>query len=127
MVLCLFFEGVMLMLSYRDCDANRGTVLKYSLIARGYLEELDKKEPFVKHKIISWGNIQMMEDLFELFGGDRYALRERTGCIGHHFRFKFVMDRLDRESKKDNAIFEKGFIHYNGIINRPTRCFTLKE
>ena len=101
--------------------------MKYSLIAKEYLEELDKKEPEIKHRIISWGNPQMMEELFILFGGDRYELRERTGCIGHHDRFKYVMDRLDRKSKKENAIFEKGFIHYNGIIKRPTRCFTLKK
>lgn len=101
--------------------------MKYSLIAKAYLEELDKKESSVQHRMITWGNMQMMEDLFVLFGGNRYELRERTGCIGHHYRFKYVMDRLDRESKKENAIFEKGFIHYNGIIKRPTRCFTLKE
>lgn len=100
---------------------------KYSLIAKEYLKELDKKEPYIKHRMITWGNMQMMEDLFMLFGGDRYELRERGGCIGHHDRFKYVMDRLDRECKKENAIFEKGFIHYNGIIKRPTRCFTLKE
>ena len=51
---------------------------------------------------------------------------KKTGSIGHHFRFKFVMDRLDRESKQKDSIFEKGYIHYNGIINRPTRCFILK-
>ena len=101
--------------------------MKYSLIAKEYLEELDRKEPGIQHRIISWGNLQMMEYLFILFGGDRYELRKRTGCIGHHDRFKYVMDRLDRESKKENAIFEKGFIHYTGIIKRPTRCFTLKE
>lgn len=101
--------------------------MKYSLIAKEYLERLDKEEPKIKHRIISWGNMQMMEDLFVLFGGDRHELREKGGCIGHHDRFKYVMDRLDRESKKDNAIFEKGFIHYTGVIKRPTRCFTLKE
>ena len=101
--------------------------MKYSLIAKEYLEKLDREEPYIKHRMITWGNMQMMEDLFELFGGDRYALRERTGCIGHHERFKYVMDRLDRESKKENAIFEKGFIHYTGVIKRPTRCFTLKK
>lgn len=101
--------------------------MKYSLIAKAYLEELDKKEPGIKHKMITWGNIQLMEDLFIRFGGDRDEIRERTDCIGHHFRFKFVMDRLDRESKKPDAIFEKRYIHYNGIINRPTRCFSLKE
>lgn len=104
-----------------------GVCLKYSLIAKAYLEELDKKDPSIQHKIITWGNLEMMEDLFKLFGGDRKVIINKTNNIGHHFRFKFVMDRLDRESKKKNAIFQKGFISYNGIINRPTRCFTLKE
>lgn len=103
-----------------------GDYLKYSLIAKAYLEELDRKEPSVQHKMITWGNCQMMEELFELFGGDREDIIKRTENVGHHFRFKFVMDRLDRESKQKDSIFEKGYIHYNGIINRPTRCFTLK-
>lgn len=101
--------------------------LKYSLIAKAYLEELDRKEPGIKHKMITWGSCEHMENLFILFGGDRDEIRERTGCVGHHFRYKFVMDRLDRESKKPGAIFEKCFIHYSGIIKRPTRCFRLKE
>ena len=100
--------------------------MKYSLLAKQYLEELDKKEPSISHKIIAWGNAQMMEDLFILFGGDRKLLREKSGCIGHYPRFKFVMDKLDYESRKENAIFEKAYIHYRGCINRPTRCFTLK-
>jgi len=104
-----------------------GVCLKYSLIAKEYLEELDKKDPLIQHKIITWGNLEMMEDLFKLFGGDREDIIKKTNNVGHHFRFKFVMDRLDRESKKKDAIFEKGFIRYDGIINRPTRCFTLKE
>lgn len=98
----------------------------YSQIAKKYLKKLDSEEPYIKHTMITWGDCQTMEDLFELFGGNREKLREQTGCIGHHYRYKFVMDRLDRESKRENAIFEKGYICYNGIINRPTRCFTLK-
>lgn len=101
--------------------------MKYSLIAKAYLEELDTTEPGRKHKMITWGNCQMMEDLFKRFGGDRDKLYERTGCVGHHFRYKFVMDKLDYESKKPDAIFEKYYIRYDGIINRPTRCFKLKE
>lgn len=101
--------------------------MRYSLIAKAYLEELDQKEPFVKHRMVTWGNCQMMEDLFILFGGDREEVFQRTGCIGHHSRYKYVMDRLDRESQKPDAIFAKGYIHYNGIINRPTRCFKLKR
>lgn len=101
--------------------------MKYSLIAKAYLEELDIKESSIQHKIITGGNLEMMEDLFKLFGGDREDIVNKTNNIGHHFRFKFVMDRLDRESKKKDAILKNGFIRYNGIINRPTRCFTLKE
>lgn len=100
--------------------------MKYSLIAKEYLAELDAKEPVIKHTMVTWGDFQLMEDLFDLFGGDRIKLKEKTGYAGYHYRFKFVMDKLDRESKKENAIFEKGYICYNGLINRPTRCFTLK-
>lgn len=100
---------------------------KYSLIAKEYLESLDKKEPFVKHRTIAWGNMEDMEQLFILFGGDRTKVREQTKCIGHYPRFKFVMDKLDRESKDKNAIFGKSYIQYTGIINRPTRCFFLKD
>ena len=103
-----------------------GDCLKYSLIAKTYLEALDKKEPSVQHKMITWGDCQMMEELFDLFGGNREDIINRTNSIGHHFRYKFVMDKLDRESKKQDSIFKKGYIHYNGIINRPTRCFILK-
>lgn len=108
-------------------EMQKEKTMKYSLIAKKYLEELDREEPYIKHTMVTWGDAQMMEDLFELFGGDRDKLRERTGCIGHHYRFRFVMDKLDRESQKPGAIFEKGYICYNGIINRPTRCFTLKD
>lgn len=100
--------------------------MKYSLIAKAYLEELDRKDPSVEHKMITWGDCQMMEELFDLFGGNREDIINRTNNMGHHFRYKFVMDKLDRESKKQDSIFEKGYIHYSGIINRPTRCFVLK-
>lgn len=100
---------------------------KYSEIARNFLQDKDKKEPYIVHRGIYWGNTQDMEDLFILFGGDRKKVYERTKCIGHHARFKYVMDRLDRESKEKDAIFEKCYINYPGIINRPTRCFVLKE
>lgn len=106
---------------------GEGVCIKYSLIAKAYLEQLDKNDPSIQHRMITYGNIQMMEDLFKLFGGNREDIINKTGSIGHHFRFKFVMDKLDRESKKQNAIFKKGYIHYAGIINRPTRCFTLKQ
>ena len=100
---------------------------KYSKIALAYLRDLDQKEPGIEHKMITWGNLQMMEDLFCLFGGDSKEMFQKTGCLGHHYRFKFVMDRLDRESRRKDSIFKKGYLHYSGIINRPTRCFKVKE
>jgi hypothetical protein len=103
---------------------------KYSKIARDYLYKIysnGKKDGIDIKLMVTWGDCQMMEDLFELFGGDRDHLREVTGHIGHHFRYKYVMDKLDRESTKPDAIFNKYYICYNGIINRPTRCFKLKE
>lgn len=51
--------------------------MKYSLIAKAYLAELDIKEPIIKHTMVTWGDFQMMEDLFVLFGGDRVKLMEK--------------------------------------------------
>ena len=98
---------------------------KYSKIALEYLMKLDEKEPSIKHMIISWGDTEMMERLFDLFGGDRAKIRKK--CLGHHYRYKYVMDRLDREASQKDAIFMKGYIKYPGIINRPTRCFKIIE
>lgn len=101
--------------------------LKYSRIAREVLYKYREEHGYQNQKIISWGDPQLMEDLFEAFGGDRIKVREQSGCIGHYPRFKFVMDKLDYEARATNAIFRKGYIKYSGIINRPTRCFELKE
>lgn len=100
----------------------------YSKIALKYLQELSKKDG-INYNMVCYGNLQDMEDLFDLFGGDRKKLDERNliGGQGVRYRFKYVMDKLDKESKKPDAIFKKGFIHYTGIINKPTRCFSLKE
>lgn len=37
------------------------------------------------------------------------------------------MNKLDYESKQPDSLFKKMYINYPGIINRPTRCFILKE
>ncbi len=101
---------------------------KYSLIAKRYLEKLDKEEPYFKHITITLGDFNMMETLVDDFGFDRNADILKNGFGGTHARgFKYVLDKLDRESKLPNAIFRKGYICYNGIINRPTRCFTLYQ
>lgn len=101
--------------------------LKYSLIAKKVFEDYCKERGYKELKYITWGDPELMERLFIAFGGDRKAMREKTGCIGHHFRFKFVMDKLDKESQAENSILKKSYIKYSGIINRPTRCFSFKE
>lgn len=65
-------------LSVQDMEkfiSSKMKKFKYSIIAMEYLRNLDEEEPKIKHTIISWGNTQMMEDLFILFGGDRNELR----------------------------------------------------
>lgn len=97
---------------------------KYSKIAKQYLEERSKKHN-LDYKIVAYGNLQDMENLFDLFGGNR----ENGKILGEglRYRFQYVMNKLDKESKEQDALFKKGYICYNGIINRPTRCFTLKD
>lgn len=100
----------------------------YSKIAFKYLQELSRKDG-VKYNMVCYGNLIDMEELFDLFGGDRNKLDKQNiiGGQGVRYRFKYVMDKLERESKKPDAIFKKSYICYNGIINRPTRCFYFEK
>lgn len=100
----------------------------YSKIALKYIQD-KMTNGEVHNNMITYGNLNMMEDLFILFGGDRKKTLEKSTCPHNNIQLKFgyVMNRLDRESKKADAIFRKGYIHYKGIINRPTRCFIVKE
>lgn len=70
-----------------------------------------------------------MEDLFDLFDGDRKELKTngKIAYIGHNYRFQFVLNKLDKESKQPNALFEKQYLNYPGIINKPTRAFKIKK
>ena len=100
----------------------------YSKIALKYMQEQNAKYK-IDNSYITYGNLNMMEDLFTLFGGNREKEEKKSTCFYNYIqrKFSYVMNRLDRESKKPDAIFEKEYICYNGIINRPTRCFRLKE
>ena len=99
----------------------------YSKIALEYITK-QQEQGNLHYNYITYGNLDMMEDLFTLFGGDREKEQEKSTCPHNYIqrKFGFVMNRLDRESKKPDAIFEKRYICYNGIINRPTRCFKVK-
>lgn len=100
----------------------------YSKIALQYCREHETN-------MVTRGNLDMMEDLLDLFDSKaRERLLEQSmykgePCYGTYTTKKaqFVLNKLDRESKRPNAIFRKGYICYNGIINRPTRCFEIKE
>lgn len=100
----------------------------YSKIALKYMEEQIAKGE-VHNNYVTYGNLNMMENLFRLFGGDPKKELEKSTCPHNYIQRKFgyVMNRLDKESKKPDAIFEKVYIQYKGIINRPTRAFRLKE
>ena len=100
----------------------------YSKIALKYCKKHNTR-------MITRGNLDIMEDLLDLFDPKaRYRLEEQSRYKGDVLMAKyitkkaqFVLNKLDRESKRPNAIFRKGYICYNGIINRPTRCFEIKE
>lgn len=102
----------------------------YSKIARAYIYELRKKKgPYYEGVYV--GDLDMMENLADLFGWNASKDKDIVAKHGignlHRARFQFVLNKLDRESKRPNAIFKKMYINYPGIINRPTRCFVLKE
>ena len=111
---------------------------KWSKIAKAHLDEINKREiekygdKAVVQTMITQGDLELMEELVDLFM-DRHAIGKKFADLGygpgycHRYCFKIVIDRLDRESQQSDAIFRKGYICYNGIINRPTRCFVLKE
>ena len=100
----------------------------YSKIALKYLQDLSQKNG-LEYTMICYGDIGNMEELFVLFGGNRNKQASKANSWNGYIynKFKFVMDKLDRESKKPDAIFEKYYISYPGIIKRPTRCFQIKE
>ena len=100
----------------------------YSKIAKDYLEKINEEDG-TEFYLISYNHIPMMEDLFDLFGGDRdKELRKSRSVPDFTYRkFKFVLDKLDKESKKPDAIFEKLYVNYPGVINAKTRAFRLKE
>lgn len=102
----------------------------YSKIARDYIYKLREKEgPY--YDGVYLGDLSMMEALCDLFGWDKskdlHIVEKYSIGELHRARFQFVLNKLDRESKRPDAIFKKMYINYPGIINRPTRCFVLKE
>ena len=96
----------------------------YSKITLQYLQEHPEHGDMV-----TYGDLSLMEDLFDLLGGDRRELKisGKIAYIGHNYRFQFVLNKLDKESKQPDAIFEKWYLNYPGIINKPTRAFKIKR
>lgn len=102
----------------------------YSKIAIEYLEQRKQNGDYYVGGVY-YGDLDVMEDLADLFGWDDSKTNEYIEKYGiggmHGKRFKFVLDKLDYESKQPNALMQKMYINYPGIINRPTRCFIIKE
>lgn len=102
----------------------------YSKIARDFIYKWrEENGPYLRG--IYYGDLDNMENLADLFGWDKSkdeAHYKKYGLGGlHHKRFQFVMNKLDYESKQPDSLFKKMYINYPGIINKPTRCFILKE
>ena len=101
----------------------------YSKIARKWILDKRASEGPYWHGVY-YGDPAQMEELCQLFGWTK-EMDEKYGRIGmgykHKKRYQFVLNKLDYESKKPDALFIKKFITYSGIINTPTRCFILKE
>lgn len=82
---------------------------KYSKIAKQYLENMSKKDN-LKYTLICFGNFDDMENLFDLFGGDRESKKVLTNQGLHayiRYKYQFVLNKLDKESKELNSLFER--------------------
>ena len=69
--------------------------------------------------LITRGDLNLMHDLYEkaVELGAKQLKKEQPQCFYAHVR---VLNGLDRDER-----FSKTYINYPGIINRPTRCFSL--
>ena len=78
---------------------------------------------------VTWGNPNLMEDLYDLFGGDRDYLSKHPMSVSAwiNYKYSFVMNKLDRESQQPDAIFKKGYITYSGTSHGRCRCFYVEE
>lgn len=92
----------------------------YSKIALKYLKEKSKKDG-IDYTMICYGNKVDIENLFVLFSNKTSKLYDFS------YKFKYVMDRLDKESQENNALFIKDYLHYLGLNGKSTRCFVLKQ
>ena len=80
----------------------------YSKIALKYMEEQIAKGE-VHNNYVTYGNLNMMEDLFRLFGGNPAKELEKSTCPHNYIQRKFgyVMNRLDKESKNLTQYLKK--------------------
>ena len=103
---------------------------QYSRLAIEYIKRRKQNGDYWLDGVY-YGDLDVMEDLADLFGWEECKSKdyiERYGIGGlHRKRFQFVLDKLDYESSKPDALMHKMYINYPGIINKPTRCFIIKE
>ena len=80
----------------------------YSKIALKYMQE-KIAEGELHYNMVTYGNLNMMEDLFDLFSGDRNYIKTHNLSWGewHRYRFQYVMNRLDKESSSSYGSFKR--------------------
>lgn len=81
--------------------------------------EFIKKDKFLN--IVDRGNLTLMHEIYEraVELGAKPLNENQRQCFFAHIR---VLNNLQRDER-----FKMSYINYPGIINRPTRCFELKE
>lgn len=103
----------------------------YSKIALKYLKEYKTEfcPTALVNPSITWGDPNMMENLYDLFGGDRDYLAKHPMSVSAwiNYKYSFVMNKLDRESQQPDAIFKKGYMTYSGTSLGRCRCFYVEE
>lgn len=73
---------------------------------------------------VTRGNLQMLEDLYELFKYGRINVPLSEKPYSHPLnRHKYVLDKLDMEWHRPDRMTEKYYYNYPGIVNRPCRNF----
>lgn len=92
--------------------------MKTNVFGDAAIEFMNKEESLT---VISRGNLTLMHDIFEraVELGAKPKPEKKSHCFYDHIR---VLNALQRDER-----FTMGYINYPGIINRPTRCFELKD
>lgn len=81
--------------------------------------EFMKKDKMLN--LITRGDLDLMHNMYNR-AVELGVKPLKEGQIEAHWAHVRVLNGLDRDER-----FNKSYINYPGIINRPTRCFALKD